>query len=581
MTSYDATVNDTVACLEDLDAYTCAALTIIDTCTMGQTLAAQVVANGADSVTSCTAITSQGIGPDGAIRMYGLSSSGLVDSDYFVETEEGLTLKQYKNDIAILTGEVAAEGNPDQRFEVFIVYQNRVDGTEWEGGFKHAMGCTPPTDSWDIYTMKPDQSHLLGKGDLAGSLIRVTHAPSSQYFGFQVGEGANDHNCNFGAGGWFSWQGSICGTELAGAMGDVIVDLECGSDFDPCEARSTAHFSAYVEDCGVFQYAFDIVRHDDTAPVIVGVPADTIQDCTLPLLEPTGVTVTDDCPEPGFPTLLFLGTFEVAPQDGHCKTYEQRWSAEDACGNVGTATRLIHTYDNEPPVMVGEEILELECDQWPGGNEPPFAVLVAAGIVDVEENCLMDTVLIDYGVMSGGCYYDHVLTYTPIDACGNVGESLYQIVVIHDTQAPVLVGVPQDTIVSCATDPSAIDDLPTAIDNCDPDVDLSFEVQVLDDGDGCDETFILERVFTAVDCGYNHTRDTQYVHVVDTAAPVLLLFLPEDAAIEGCFGEANLSVDVLGSAESIVMDDCGEVTTSLVYVDVLLDVCTNGDGAEG
>ena len=581
VTSYDASVNDTVACLEDLDAYTCAALTIIDTCTMGQTLAAQVVANGADSVTSCTAITSQGIGPDGAIRMYGLSSSGLVDSDYFVETEEGLTLKQYKNDIAILTGEVAAEGNPDQRFEVFIVYQNRVDGTEWEGGFKHAMGCTPPTDSWDIYTMKPDQSHLLGKGDLAGSLIRVTHAPSSQYFGFQVGEGANDHNCNYGAGGWFSWQGSICGTELAGAMGDVIVDLECGSDFDPCEARSTAHFSAYVEDCGVFQYAFDIVRHDDTAPVIVGVPADTIQDCTLPLLEPTGVTVTDDCPEPGFPTLLFLGTFEVAPQDGHCKTYEQRWSAEDACGNVGTATRLIHTYDNEPPVMVGEEILELECDQWPGGNEPPFAVLVAAGIVDVEENCLMDTVLIDYGVMSGGCYYDHVLTYTPIDACGNVGESLYQIVVIHDTQAPVLVGVPQDTIVSCATDPSAIDDLPTAIDNCDPDVDLSFEVQVLDDGDGCDETFILERVFTAVDCGYNHTRDTQYVHVVDTAAPVLLLFLPEDAAIEGCFGEANLSVDVLGSAESIVMDDCGEVTTSLVYVDVLLDVCTNGDGAEG
>ena len=138
---------------------------------MSQYLSAQVLGNGADSVTTCVATTAQGIGPDGALRMYGISLSGLVASDYFIETEVGLTLTQYKNDIAILEGEVAAEGNPDQRFEVFIVYENRVDGTDWGGGFKHAMGCTPPTDSWSIYTMKPDQSHLLGKGSLAGSLL--------------------------------------------------------------------------------------------------------------------------------------------------------------------------------------------------------------------------------------------------------------------------------------------------------------------------------------------------------------------------------------------------------------------------
>lgn len=281
VTSYDP-VNDTVACLDELDAYACAALTVVDTCTMSQYLSAQVLGNGADSVTTCVATTAQGIGPDGALRMYGISLSGLVASDYFIETEVGLTLTQYKNDIAILEGEVAAEGNPDQRFEVFIVYENRVDGTDWGGGFKHAMGCTPPTDSWSIYTMKPDQSHLLGKGSLAGSLLRVTHTPSSQYFGFQVGEGANDHNCAYGAGGWFSWEGSVCGTELAGAMGDVIVDLECATDFDPCNARSKAYFSAYVEDCGVWQHEFDIVRHD-TAPVISGVPADVVQDCALPL----------------------------------------------------------------------------------------------------------------------------------------------------------------------------------------------------------------------------------------------------------------------------------------------------------
>ena len=580
VTSYDP-VNDTVACLDELDAYACAALTVVDTCTMSQYLSAQVLGNGADSVTTCVATTAQGIGPDGALRMYGISLSGLVASDYFIETEVGLTLTQYKNDIAILEGEVAAEGNPDQRFEVFIVYENRVDGTDWGGGFKHAMGCAPPTDSWDIYTMKPDQSHLLGKGSLAGSLLRVTHAPSSQYFGFQVGEGANDHNCAYGAGGWFSWEGSICGTELAGAMGDVIVDLECATDFDPCNAQSKAYFSAYVEDCGVWQHEFDIVRHDDTAPVISGVPADVVQDCALPIEEPTGVSATDDCPEPGFPTLVFEGTVEVDPQDGHCRTFEQRWTSEDACGNVSEAVRYVHTTDDIAPQMVGDEIVELECDQWPGGNEPPLADLIEAGIIDVEENCLMDTVLIDYGVMSGGCYYDHVLTYTPIDFCGNVGDSFYQIVVIHDTTPPTLVGVPADTSVSCTTDPALVNALPSATDNCDPDVDLNYEENTLDDGDGCDETFIIERIFIAVDCGYNHTRDTQYVHVVDTAAPVLTLEVPESVTLDGCFEDLDLSLTALGDATASATDDCGDVTLTTTLVETVLEACTTGDGEQG
>lgn len=576
-----APVNDTVACLETLDAYTCAALTVVDTCTLAQTISAHVLGNGADSVTTSVATTALGIGEDGALRMYGMAQSGVIETDYFVETEVGLTLVQYANDVAVLTGEVAAITDATQRFEVFIVYENRVAGSEWGGGFKHAMGCMPPTDTWDIYTIKPDQSHLVGRGSLEGSLIRVTHAPSSQYFGFQVGEGANDHNCNYGAGGWFSWEGSVCGTPLAGAMGDVIVDLDSSTDFDPCNARSTAYFSAYIEDCGVFQYSFDIVRHDDTAPLIAGVPADTIQDCALPLEVPTTVTVTDDCPEPGYPALTFEGTFEVTPMDGHCRTYEQRWSAVDACGNVSEASRFIHVFDNDPPAMVGAEILELECDAWPGGNEPPLADLMAAGIIDVAENCELDTVLIDYGVMSGGCYYDHVLEYTPIDACGNVGESLYQIVVIHDTTDPVFHGVPADTTVSCTTDASAVNAVPTATDNCDPEVAVTVEVETLDDGDGCPETYVLRRVFTTVDCGYNHARDTQYVHVVDTAAPVLTLVVPEDLTLSGCHGAVDVTIATLGDALATVQDDCGEVEQSLTHADVWSDVCTTGSGAQG
>ena len=579
VTSY-ALENDTVQCLEDLAAYNCASLTLVDTCTMEQTLAFHVIGSGADTVTTCNATTAFGIGPDGALRLLGLSTHALVSSDLFLETDEGLTLTQYANGIAILQGEVANANNVDQRFEVFVVYENGTSGADWEGGFKHAMSCDPPTDTWEIYTIKPDQSHLMGRGDFEGSLLRLQHAPSSQFFGFQVGQGANDHNCNYGAGGWFSWSGTLFGQEVAGAMGDVIVDLDCASDFDPCTAQSVVYFSAYNTDCGVLEYSFDVLRVDDTPPVIAGLPQDTIVECLpeFPLLET--VTATDNCPVPGFPVLTYEGVFEIEPSEGFCRSYEQRWRAEDECGNVTTASRLIDQFEDILPEMVGEEVVLIECDQWPGGFEPPFADLVAAGIIDAIDNCSIDTVLIEYGVMSGGCHYDHIMTYTPVDGCGNVGEAFYQIVAVDDTTPPTLVNVPADTLVSCTTDPAAVDVVPNAIDNCDPEVNMTFEVNYIDDGDGCDETFIIERVFIAEDCSYNHTLDTQYVHVADTAAPVITLSVPADFMAQGCFGDTDVSVSALGTAAYTAADDCGELTEVLTHSDgPLTEPCGAGGGS--
>ncbi len=579
VTSY-ALETDTVECLDDLAAYTCASLTLVDTCTLEQTLAFHVIGSGADTVTTCNATTAFGIGPDGAIRLLGLTATGLATSDMFLETDEGLTLTQYANGIAILKGEVANANNADQRFEVFVVYENGVSGSDWGGGFKHAMACDPPTDTWDIYTIKPDQSHLLGRGAFEGSLLQLQHAPSSQFFGFQVGLGANDHNCNYGAGGWFSWNGTICGDDVAGAMGDVIVDLDCASDFDPCTAQSIVYFNAYKPDCGVLQYSMDVLRVDNAPPVITGLPNDTIVECLPELYDHEGVTATDNCPVPGFPVLTYEGVFEVEASEGYCRSYEQRWRAEDECGNVAIAARLIDQFEDVLPQMVGDEVVLMECDQWPGGFEPPFADLVAAGIIDAVDNCSIDTVLIEYGVMSGGCHYDHIMTYTPIDGCGNVGASFYQIVAIDDTTPPTLVDVPVDTLVSCTTDPAAVDALPSAIDNCDLDVNLTFEVNYIDDGDGCDETYIIERIFIAEDCSYNHSLDTQYVHVADTSAPAITLNIPSDISAQGCFADIDLSVAALGTATYTAADDCGELTETLTYSDGPVDEpCGEGGGS--
>ena len=50
---------------------------------------------------------------------------------------------------------------------------------------------------------------MTGSGGLDGTTLQLTHSPSTEYFGFQVGESANDRNCNYGAGGWFAYEGFL------------------------------------------------------------------------------------------------------------------------------------------------------------------------------------------------------------------------------------------------------------------------------------------------------------------------------------------------------------------------------------
>ena len=45
---------------------------------------------------------------------------------------------------------------------------------------------------------------------------------------FQLGEGGNNHNCNFGFGGWFGWEGVLNGEDVMGFSGDVIADIDEG-----------------------------------------------------------------------------------------------------------------------------------------------------------------------------------------------------------------------------------------------------------------------------------------------------------------------------------------------------------------
>jgi hypothetical protein len=82
-------------------------------------------------------------------------------------------------------------------------------------------------------------AELTGWGRFAGSSIHLTHAPSNEYFGFQVGDGANNYNGDNGAGGWF----------LYGGAGDTF--LENGETIlsGNFTQQGIGDFAFRVEDC--------------------------------------------------------------------------------------------------------------------------------------------------------------------------------------------------------------------------------------------------------------------------------------------------------------------------------------------
>ena len=173
------------------------------------------IAEDVQGRTVCEGTTAMGPGADGAIVLFDVD--GDPDDDrFFVPTSEGMTLVQYENDVAVVTGQVEDVGDPTAILNVSIYYDNGTCGADWTGGFKHDGSCaltSDISDAWMIYLLNSGLSFLTGEGSLDGTTLQLTHAPSSEFFGFQVGEMANDRNCNHGAGGWFYYEGMMNGVE--------------------------------------------------------------------------------------------------------------------------------------------------------------------------------------------------------------------------------------------------------------------------------------------------------------------------------------------------------------------------------
>ncbi|MFN0031528.1 MAG: hypothetical protein ACKVOR_05160, partial [Flavobacteriales bacterium] len=218
-----------------------------------------------DDFTSCTGCDTLncdlslalGVGLDWSVWLAGLTSQGLASNDYYRWVPGTAFMNLNDDGTAHLWGEVVNVSNPNEGWTCHFWMENGRDWDDWSAlgrSFKDDLGLGAPYHTfWTYYELVGGFSHLEGTGDNAGSWLSLSHMPSSYYFGFQCGQGANNRNANMGISGWFYYNGSIMQdgeeTNVSG-HGDVTSDKECGgNDVGVCETEFTRMYRA-KDECG-------------------------------------------------------------------------------------------------------------------------------------------------------------------------------------------------------------------------------------------------------------------------------------------------------------------------------------------
>ncbi|MFL0778253.1 MAG: T9SS type A sorting domain-containing protein, partial [Prochlorococcus sp.] len=128
---------------------------------------------------------------------------------------------------------VVSSDNPAAGWTVTANYEAGMDWATWStqpGNHSYKSDCGLGDHTTWLYSMMIDGS-ASGWGDYAGSELTLSHQPSNGYFGFQIGEGANNKNGNYGFSGWIYYSGSFLEEGVMGS-GDIFGDLDCCLPYD-------------------------------------------------------------------------------------------------------------------------------------------------------------------------------------------------------------------------------------------------------------------------------------------------------------------------------------------------------------
>ena len=387
---------------------------------------------------------------DGAIRVYGLAALGGADSDFFVEDPTApLTFTHAPGSgTARLVGRVYCRENDQQWFDIDAVFEGEQMASEWLAeDTNHSLMinddpnqegyqmCAVNEDEISVFTMS-SPSIMTAGGDLNG-FLRLEHMPVSLNKRFQLGEGANNHNCAYGFGGWFKWEGSVNGEAMSGLSGDIVVDLEsCPSNDSFCQNSVSFNLRAFDEDCGRLKSdLFTVISEDTTSPTILEAPEDMTVECdNIPEMPGTdAISAEDNC---GKPVTISEGSEISFPGSCPNETIIQRlWTVTDFCGNETIHAQIIIAVDTTNPELTIPDDYTASCEE----EHPLDAATAMDNCGDVEITETTDTTY--------SCPNSYVVTraFTAVDACGN-DTTMTQTITIEDNTAPELMDAANQTV---------------------------------------------------------------------------------------------------------------------------------------
>jgi hypothetical protein len=148
--------------------------------------------------------------------------------DEFYTLTGGL-MSNYVDGTAHITMDVVSMDNPNAGWTFEIDLNEGLNWQDWidqpgPQSYKSDCGLGDYTE-WMYYILQ-GTSTATGWGEYEGSELALSHQPSNGFFGFQVGEGANNKNANHGYSGWFYYIGTFEGADVMGT-GDVFADIDC------------------------------------------------------------------------------------------------------------------------------------------------------------------------------------------------------------------------------------------------------------------------------------------------------------------------------------------------------------------
>ena len=288
-------------------------------------------------------------------------------------------------------------------------------------------------------------------------------------------------------------------------VANIAVDFVENTVIDGCPGGSiiTRTWTA-TDSCGNTAIASQqIIVLDQTPPVITSMPADVTIGCNdTPIVEYP--TATDNCDN----NISFSYSDQTVA--GNCSnnyTILRTWTATDDCNNQSSEVQTITVEDLTPPLIsVFPADTTVNCHEVPAPSLPVYSDL-CSGTVTLDFNQVKNT---------NNCEdnYTIINTWTATDECGNSATAVQTITVV-DVIPPVIVNIPNDTIVECSGIPVISN--PTTYDNCDNPVNVIYSERV--DSVDC-SSYTLTRVWTAIDnCG-NVTIAEQEITINDNISPV-------------------------------------------------------------